>query len=243
MYAPVIRKQAIIVEWNMKFVDLSHKIKPPFDQFGGKLMIDKVSSYETDGYYDCAVYMGTHTGTHIESSLHFNKDGIPIEKTPLSDYYGKAVVLDLTHKKGRVDITSSDLKKAANKARVDLKKVRIVLVRTDLSKLWGTPEYNSNDRPSITVEAHEWLIKQGVKVIGVDMLVTERDRLGSDPSIKPSDPERWLAHCLMKKYNFYIIENLTNLDKIPKTYFTFVGFPLKFAGAGASPMRAVALIE
>lgn len=227
----------------MDFVDLSHKIKPPFDQFRGKLMIDKACSYETDGYYSSVVYMDTHVGTHIESNLHFNAHGTPINETPLSDFYGKAVVLDLTHKRGRVDITSADLKKAADKAGVNLRKVKIVLVRTDMSKFWGTSQYNSNERPSITVRAHEWLIKHGVKVIGVDMLMPERDRLGSDLSIKPSDPERWPAHCLMKKYNFYILENLANLDKISKPYFTFIGFPLSFAGAEASPIRAVALIE
>lgn len=118
-----------------------------------------------------------------------------------------------------------------------------MLIRTDISKLWGTREYHSNDRPSIAVEAHEWLIKQGVKTIGVDMLVTERDHLGTSPTIKPSDPERWPAHCLMKKHDFYIVENLTNLDQIPKGYFTYVGFPLNFAGGAASPIRAVAIIE
>ena len=47
----------------------------------------------------------------------------------------------------------------------------------------------------------------------------------------------------MKKYDFYIIENLTNLERIPKPQFTFIGFPLNFAGAAASPIRAVAVID
>jgi len=206
-------------------------------------MVDTFHTYETDGYFDCSIYMGDHTGTHLESSIHFNKNGVPIEKTPLSDYYGPAAVLDFTHKKGRVDITSNEIKDIAKKAGVDVSKTKTVLIRTDVSKLWGTPEYHSNDRPSITVEAHEWLLNQGVKIIGVDMLVTERDYLGTKPSIKPSDPERWPAHCLMNKYDFYILENLTNLAKIPKPSFTFIGFPLCIAGSGASPIRAVALLE
>jgi len=230
----------------MKLIDLSQKIeswsKNPYQQYVGRVMIDKFHSYELDGFYDCAIYMGDHTGTHIESSVHFSKNGIPIEKTSLSDYYGDAVVLDFAHKKGAQDITAEDLRRAAAKIGVDMKNIKIALVRTDLSKLWGTAEYFSNDRPSITVEGHEWLIRQGVKVIGVDMLVTERDRLGTDPSIKPGSPERWPAHCLMKKYDFYIIENLTNLDKITKPRFTFIGFPLNIAGSGASPIRAAALV-
>jgi len=231
----------------MKLVDISHKIVPssknPYQQYAGRVMIDTYQTYEVDGYLSHAIYMVDHTGTHVESSRHFKKDGVAIEDTPLSDYYGKAALLNLTHKKGRVDITSDDLRQAARTAGVDLGKVGIVLVRTDVSKLWGTREYQSNDRPSITVEAHEWLIKQGVKTIGVDMPVNERDQFGSDPSIQPSDPERWPAHCLMKKYDFYIVENLTNLDQIPEGHFTYIGFPLNFAGAAASPIRAVAMVD
>jgi kynurenine formamidase len=62
---------------------------------------------------------------------------VPIERTPLTDHYGAAAVLDLTHKKGRADITPDGLRKAADKAGVDLQKVKIVLVRTDLSKGFG----------------------------------------------------------------------------------------------------------
>ena len=231
----------------MKLVDISHIIEPssknPYQQYAGRVMIDTYQTYEVDGYLSHAIYMVDHTGTHVESSRHFKKDGVAIEETPLSDYYGKAALLNLSHKKGRVDITSDDLRKAASAAGVDLKKVGIVLVRTDVSKLWRAREYLSNERPSITVEAHEWLLRQGVKTIGVDMPVNERDQFGSDPSIQPSDAERWPAHCLMNKYDFYIIENLTNLDQIPEGYFTYIGFPLNFAGGAASPIRAVALVE
>jgi len=231
----------------VKLVDMSHKIVPsrenPYAQHGGRVMIDTYQTYEADGYLSHAIYMVDHTGTHVESSSHFKKNGVTIERAPLTDFYGRAALLNFTHKKGRVDITSNDLRDAAGTAGVDLGKVRIVVIRTDTSRLWGTREYQSNDRPSVTVEAHEWLLMQGVKTIGVDMPVNERDRLGSDPSINPSDSERWPAHCLMKKYDFYIVENLTNLDQIPNGYFTYVGFPLNFGGSAASPIRAVAIVE
>ena len=231
----------------MKFIDLSHRIVPssknPYAQYAGRVMIDTYQTYDVDGYLSHAIYMVDHTGTHVESSCHFKKGGVTIERAPLSDFYGKAAVLNLTHKKGSVDIEPNDLRKAASAGKVDLRRTRIALVRTDWSRLWGTRAYQSNDRPSITVQAHEWLLKSGVKTIGVDMPVNERDRLGSDTSIRASDPERWPAHCLMKKQNFYIVENLTNLNQIPNGYFTYIGFPLNFGGAAASPIRAIALLE
>jgi kynurenine formamidase len=39
-----------------------------------------------------------------------------------------------------------------------------------------------------------------------------------------------------------IIENLTNLDKLPKTGFIFSCLPLKLENADASPVRAVAIL-
>jgi kynurenine formamidase len=231
----------------MKLVDMSHRIVPssknPYAQYAGRVMIDTYQTYEVDGYLSHAIYMVDHTGTHVESSRHFRKGGVTIERAPLSDFYGKTALLNLTHKKGSVDIRPHDLTKAASAANIDLENVRIVVIRTDRSRLWGTREYQSNDRPSVTVQAHEWLLRRGVKTIGVDMPVNERDRLGSNTSIHPSDPERWPAHCLMKKYDFYIVENLTNLDQIPNGYFTYIGFPLNFSGAAASPIRAVAIVE
>jgi kynurenine formamidase len=37
-------------------------------------------------------------------------------------------------------------------------------------------------------------------------------------------------------------ENLANLDKIVRTRFTSIGFPLKLRGAHGGPTRAVALV-
>ena len=40
-----------------------------------------------------------------------------------------------------------------------------------------------------------------------------------------------------------LIENLTNLDQLPATPFTFQCFPLKVEHADGSPVRAIALLD
>jgi kynurenine formamidase len=40
-----------------------------------------------------------------------------------------------------------------------------------------------------------------------------------------------------------VIENLTNLERIGTSKFTFVGVPLKIRGASGSPIRAIAVVE
>jgi kynurenine formamidase len=49
-------------------------------------------------------------------------------------------------------------------------------------------------------------------------------------------------HILLGK-EILLIENLTNLDKLPDHVFTFQCFPLKVENADGSPVRAIALID
>jgi len=51
------------------------------------------------------------------------------------------------------------------------------------------------------------------------------------------------AHSLAKEFDWYHIENMTNIDKIPRPRFKFIGLPLKLVGTSAAPMRAVAILE
>lgn len=209
-----------------------------------KTIIDEYASFEVCGFYDCAIYMSDHCATHVDSTIHFNPNGKSIDQIPLELWYNDGCVLDLSYKKTGEDITPEDLEKAAEKAGVDLTTTPIVLIRTDRSKLWGKREYHW-DIVDLTTEGAEWLINKGVKVIGVDMVCIERDRIRfrPDASLKPWDSMRYPVHSLMKKYEFFIIENLANLDKIPKPKFKFIGFPLGIKGASGSPIRAVALID
>ncbi|MFQ5711837.1 MAG: cyclase family protein [Candidatus Geothermarchaeales archaeon] len=234
----------------MKLIDLSNPIEPssknPYQQQDAlaKTMIDTYATFEVTGYYDCALYMSDHAGTHVDSTNHFNPEGKPVDEIPLEAMYGDAAVLDLSHIKAGENVTVEDLREAAERAGVDVETVSIILLYTGRGRLWGTREYHW-DIFNMTPEATEWLIDRGVKVIGVDMACFECDRLrfGVDTSLQPWDSRRYPAHSLMRRREFYIIENLNNLDKIHKPRFTFIGFPLKIRGASGSPIRAVALIE
>ena len=54
----------------------------------------------------------------------------------------------------------------------------------------------------------------------------------------------WEAHRVMREREYYHIENLINLDRIPEpTGFIFSALPIKLRGATAAPVRAVAIIN
>jgi kynurenine formamidase len=55
----------------------------------------------------------------------------------------------------------------------------------------------------------------------------------------------WEAHRVMIEREYYHLENLCNLHEIPPPYhsFTVSVLPVKWRGASAAPVRAVAIVE
>ena len=55
----------------------------------------------------------------------------------------------------------------------------------------------------------------------------------------------WEAHRVMREREYYHLENLCNLHEIPAPYHSFIVsvLPVKWRGASAAPVRAVAIIN
>jgi kynurenine formamidase len=54
----------------------------------------------------------------------------------------------------------------------------------------------------------------------------------------------WEAHRVMWEHEYYHLENLCNLDQIPRSHgFTAVVLPIKWVGTTGAPVRAVAVVE
>jgi len=88
-------------------------------------------------------------------------------------------------------------------------------------------------------EATLWLIDNGIKVMGIDAITF-------DPPIDAMFQREkfWEAHRVMIEKEYYHVENLANLDKIPKPHgFKIALFPVKWKNATAAPVRAVAIVE
>jgi len=185
------------------------------------------------------IVMGDHVGTHIDSWWHANpKAPGGAEAIPIEYCYGDGVVLDLTYKGVGDEITVPDLERALQEIHYTIKPLDIVLIRTDRSKNRFSKSYLT-DYPGMTKEGTLWLVDQGVKLMGIDAI-------GFDP---PSDymfqrQKYWEAHRVMRQREYYHIENLVNLDLIPRPFgFTVSAFPAYFRGATAAPIRAVAILE
>jgi len=188
----------------------------------------------------CLISMGDHSGTHIDSLWHVDRNSsVKSDKIPIEYCMGDGVVLDFSWKKTGEEITDVDVEEALRRINYTLKPRDIVLIRTDSSrKYYDKPEY-LREQPGMTRESTLWLIDAGVKVIGIDAATFD---LPVHVMLKLG--KIWPAHMVMKEREYYHIENLFNLDQIPVSHgFKFFCLPIRIVGASASPVRAVAVIE
>jgi kynurenine formamidase len=187
----------------------------------------------------CMIITGDHIGTHIDAWGHVKPGAPRAEGIPLEYCYGNGVVLNLTHKKAGEEISAADIEEAER--RLDgyrIKPLDIVLLRTDSARSRSDNVYLTN-HPGMTKESVHSLLDRGVKVMGIDAI-------GFDPPVAQMFERQkfWEAHRVMREREYYHLENLCNLHEIPAPYhsFTVSVLPVKWRGASAAPVRAVAII-
>ena len=187
----------------------------------------------------CMIVTGDHVGTHLDSWGHVNPAAPRAEGIPLEYCYGDGVVLDLTAKAPGDEIWPQDLVAALDRIEYALKPLDIVLLRTDAANFREERRYLT-DHPGMTKEATSWLLDRGVMTMGIDAP-------GFDLPVPFMFEKQkfWESHMVMLEREYYHLENLCNLDQIPAPYhsFTVSVLPVKWRGASAAPVRAVAIVE
>jgi arylformamidase len=164
--------------------------------------------------------MSVHTGTHVDAPYHFLQDGSTVEKMPLDVLIGRVYV---AHIPDNVNvITPVELEAADIPPRT-----RRVLIRTRNSKYWSKePTKFQEDFVGVDAAAAEYLVKRGVKLIGIDYL--------SVAPYKNSKP----THVTLLKAGVVILEGL-NLSQVSRGRYNLICLPLKLEGRDGSPARAV----
>ena len=204
-----------------RLVDVSVLLAPGLATYPGNPAFEITPVHKiADGHTanNSRLVMGTHTGTHVDAPLHFF-DGRPgVDGMALELLVGRARVIDLPHRGG---ITEEHL--AAAGLREDIR----VLLRTPNSALWNTSDGFHPDYTYLTEGAANFLVGQGVKVVGVDYLSVEQYN-------KPGAP----AHKALLGNGIIIIEGL-NLSDAEAGGYEMYCLPLRIANADGAPARVV----
>lgn len=199
----------------MEVFDISMQISERMLVYPGnpRPSIRRYRSIPRNSTNESLISMGSHTGTHVDAGTHVSNNGYTADQIPLKSLVGRCKVVNLT--RCGDDIHEDDL-------RGKLSGAKIILLKTNNS----LKQYTTFRKgfAHVAMDAARYLVKNGVKTLGVDYLSVKR--FGSDNDV----------HELVIG-NMTLFEGLY-LKNIKEGMYTFIGLPIKIAADGA-PSRAL----
>ena len=163
------------------------------------------------------IEMGSHTGTHIDAPFHMTDEGRRLDEFPLETLTGKVTVFEIP---GARSLGRTELE------RLNWDGVERVLFKTENSSHWQDGKFYE-EFVYLEPEGAEFLVQQGVRLVGIDYLSIDKFRSQSHPS-----------HFVLLKQDIPIIEGL-NLAAVPAGEYTLVALPLKLQDADGAPARVI----
>jgi arylformamidase len=214
----------------MRVIDLTMRITPSIRVYPGSPQPSFIpwSKFDRHGYDSEAMFMSTHTGTHVDAPSHF-KPGLASIDMISTDRLVCNAVLIRAEKGANQLIEEQDL---GNQIREG----DAVVIATGWEKRSGSRNYMS-ENPGLSEQAARYLARKRVNAVAIDC-----------PSIDGGADSRFIAHNILLSCNILVVENLCNLNRVASSRsrssstFTLIISPLKLGGATGSPARVLALL-
>lgn len=203
----------------MKFHDITLPITSGMLTWEGdrKPQINRLKTIEKNGSAKSEIVLGSHAGTHVDAPAHFLENGAGVESFSPDVLIGECQVVDLTGIQGR-EITVLDIKS------VGMKEGDRILFKTTNSSLLQNSEFTS-DYVSLSAEAAQYLIENGVRLVGTDYLGIEKRGAEDHPT-----------HKTLLSAGVVIVEGL-NLLSTEEGRYELICAPLLIPGADGAPAR------
>ncbi|KPM08097.1 hypothetical protein QR98_0066110 [Sarcoptes scabiei] len=193
------------------------------------------------------VYMATHTGTHLDSPVHFGgKDKWSVSEIPLKNLVDVPLsVMDVTKKIGSNRDFLVQIKDIKEWEEIfgEIPKKSVLILATGWSKLWpNKKEYFGTDTnnpelahfPGLAPSAARWLMKER-QIVGVGI---------DGPSIDCGQCSDKLSHVFLNSNNVYILENINqDILYVPPVGSAITILPLRLDKASGCPVRPIVRIH
>jgi len=247
---------------DLEFYDLSQPwgYGVPLWPYFPDIKIERFHYHAKSGVLSQQITTFMHCSTHTDAPAHVIEGTPYIDEVPLSKFYGTAVVVDIPKKQWEV-ITPEDLEKA----RPTIEPGDIVIIHTGWHHYWGDNRRYFAYSPGLYKEAADWLVKRGVKGVGVDQQALDHP-LGT--AIGPHGPGPLLpdvnreykeltgrevvqdfplwepAHRAILGNGLVGFENVGgDIDKVLGQRVTIAAFPWRWMKGDGSIVRMVAIVE
>ncbi len=206
----------------MRIYDISVGISPEIPVWPGDapVRLERVQSMDAGAHANVSRFeAGVHVGTHIDAPLHFIAGGRSVEAIPLKTMIGRAYVVELK----RAEVLNAS---TLDGARIP-PRTRRLLFKTRNSDYWTKGERKfRRDFVAVDSSGAEWLVRKGVRLVGVDYL-----------SVAPFG-DGGPTHRILLEAGVVIVEGL-NLAGVIQGRYTIYCLPLKLMGSDGAPARVI----
>ena len=210
----------------MRIVDISLPISPQLPVWPGDppVEIEKLSSIVDGADANVSkISCGVHMGTHVDAPYHFIDSGQGIEMLALEVLIGPAFVLDL--------IGTDTIDRQALEGQEIPNDVERLLFKTRNSMYWATGVKSfQEDFVAVDESGAEWLVEQGIKLVGVDYLSVAPFHAGVP------------THQKLLRHGVVIVEGL-DLSSAAAGWYDLACLPLKIIASDGAPARAVLMSD
>ncbi len=224
-------------------IHLSHIINPDIPQWQGDppVEFETVAQIEKDGYYLRRFSLGEHSATHINAPNSFYSFGVGIDQYPAESLLVPVVVISIREQaRANPDyaLTVADIL-AWEKQHGKISAGSVVLLYTGWQEKWFENKAFMNQDtqggmhfPGFSRDATKFLLdERQIAGVGID---THGVDSGQDTA--------FATNRLVLEKPRIVLENLTNLDRLPaKGAMVVIGI-LRLRGGSGSPVGAIALV-
>lgn len=208
-------------------LDLTHTIREDMPVYPGSPQpaFKPTGNLIRNGFRETMIQFVSHTGTHMDAPSHLLERGSTLDELPVSQFCGRAAVVDVSFLPPRGIITA-DFLRGLNGTVLS---TDFVLFYTGWEKKWGTAAYFDDTFPVPDQTAAEYLVSCGLKGVGTDAL-----------SVDTLADSEFLAHKTLLGGGLVIVESLCLRKVVGRQDMMFFALPMKFVDADGAPVRAVA---
>ena len=214
-------------------VDLSRPLVPGGEQHPWfryetrtESIVDAVDDLPASGrwYVVTQIAMSGHAGTHVEAPLHAVETGNDVGQVEVECFFGEAAILDLSDTPWSAPFDRKRLEAAAQPAG-GVHADDIVFMKFD----WDRRGAEGGQPPYPEPQALEWLVSQGIKLLGID-----------SPGLEVPGCRELINHHILFDRGIPLIESLVNLEKLQDSRVYVFALPLPARGTDAIPLRVLA---
>ena len=224
-------------------VHLSHVIDIDIPQWQGdpNVKFMTVAQRETHGYFLRELVIGEHSATHINAPISFHANGVGIDEYVAESLIAPSVVIDISAQAAMNPdyvLTVQDIL-VWERQYGEITEGNVVLLHTGWSGKWSdTDAFMLQDDqgihfPGFGSDATQFLLENR-KIAGIGI-----DTHGVDGGIDTT----FAVNRLVLEKPRIVLENLTNLDKLPPRGFKIAVAPLLLRGGSGSPVGVLAIVE